>query len=165
MPRVAPHYAQVVKIGEHRVERSYLTFMAALLQQHGLRKRILRDLEEQVIRATPAEGNQGMPRASGVSNPTHAAMERLDDDREPTFRARGRLRATIRTIEEVYTILSPDQQTIIDGLYLRKDKTLVGVALAINKSQATVCRWRNEALLTFALNLIGDEILLPPPVR
>lgn len=161
MARTNPRFNGTVRVGQHRVMAAYLQLAIGLLRSHGTQKQELRRLEEGVIRATPRENNIGMPRGGGVSDPTGAAVARLDDDKEPTFKARAHLRGTIATVKGVVDKLPADQQQILNDLYVRGTKTPVGVAQDMHMSLATVNRKRNSGLLAIAVEIVGEQILMP----
>lgn len=160
MSRVHPRYGDTVKIGDVRVESHYLRFVADELRRYAERKRRLRELEEDVIKATPFYDNTGMPRASDVSDPTHGAALRLQDSQEPTFRMRVHLRMWLRTVEDVYKRLPQEQQQVIRMLYWDKRYTIHGIATELNMSRPTVYRHRDKALFAFASHIIGEENII-----
>lgn len=159
--RTAPRYGATVKVGEYRVERTYLRFVAELLRNYAEKKALLRSLEESVIKGTPSTDNAGMPRGSGPSDPTHGAALRLMDSNEPSFKARAHLRLSINAIQEVYNHLPLVEQQIIRELHWHRTKTLLRLAEELYMTTSTLCRKRNRVLLKFAVELIGDHILLP----
>jgi hypothetical protein len=118
-------------------------------------------MEEGVIKATSQENNLGMPRGGEVSNPTHAAALRLMDVNEPTFKRRSHLRLWINSVDELLRKMPEEQQRILKMLYWDKRYTPLGVGLELNMHRATVYRHRDKALLTLAVHLIGEHILMP----
>jgi DNA-directed RNA polymerase sigma subunit (sigma70/sigma32) len=106
--------------------------------------------------AGPADG---MPRASGVSNPTLAKIERLETLEEEI----ADIEAWLKTVHAVLETLDERQGDIIKHLYLlprsQQEYTLVGLAIRLSMGQSEAYRIKDEALLEFALVLIGHEIV------
>lgn len=143
---------EIVHIGEFHVERHYLRFVESELKRHPHRKRRLRDLEDDIIRATPEEDLTGMPKGSTPGNPTLNKAISLMRSEE-----RAHLSMMVRRVEDTFTRLSPLQQDIIRLLYFDGRFTLEGVIEKVHCPRRTFFRQRNGALLAFTLTLVGDH--------
>ena len=161
MSRTSPRYGDTVRVGNNRIESHYLRFIGDQLKRFQDRKRRLRELEEGIIKATSIMDTLGMPRGSDPGNPTQGAAWRLMDEKEPTFAYRSHLRGWIAAIDEVYKSLPVEHQQIIKQIYWDRRFTLYGVGRNLHMSRQSVNLKRNEALVEFAIKLIGDHILIP----
>lgn len=141
-----------MRVGDFTIERHYVRFVEAELRRHPHRKRRLSAMEDEIIRATPGEDLTGMPRGSGPGNPTMNQAFALMRNEE-----RARLALMVRLVEVVFAELQPLQQDIIRLVYWDGRYTLEGALAKVPASRRTFFRRRNQALLAFALSLVGDH--------
>lgn len=144
---------KAIRIGDFEVESHYLRFVESELKRHPYRKRRLKELEDDLIRATSEEDNTGMPRGSNVSNPTLVkALALMKDDQ------RAHLQMQVRRVEEVYKGLTELQQRIVDLLYFGNRYTYRGVMEQLHVSRRQMYYHRNKALLDMAFAIVGDHV-------
>lgn len=144
---------RTLQIGQYEVERHHIRWVEAELRRYPQRARRIAWLEE-VIATESGRADDGMPRGSGIGDPTFSRVAAMERNRELV-----QLRAWRRTIDAVMDGLPDDQRRVVETLYWDGRYTLDGAADALQMGRATVCRLRNRALLAFVATLIGDHAI------
>lgn len=149
---------RAVRVDDYEIEPHYVSFVEAELRRYTSRRRRLANLEDDLIRGTPAEDNTGMPRPSGVGNPTMNKAMALMNNGE-----RAHLSMWLRMVDNVYNTLPVEQRAAIRVLYFENRFTMEGAAEHLHVDRKTLWRYRNRALLAFVTELIGDYVVKVAP--
>jgi predicted DNA-binding protein (UPF0251 family) len=145
---------RLVRIDDYEIEAHYVSFVEAELRRYTSRKRRLGNLEDDIIRSTSPEDNTGMPRPSGVGNPTASKALALMKNGE-----RSHLSMWCRLVDDVYKALPIEQRAAIRILYFENQLTMEGAAMHLHIDRTTLWRHRNRALLAYATEMIGDHVV------